>query len=318
MTLVCLLCRAFTIDVYNRIIHEKQETKKWWILVITIPQNVFIGLAHGTLIAFLLWQFTPALLFYGNVSERRSRHTVFFFKFLTFFITVADTADNVISAVLYVLQMLHVLNGADNKQDSNGEKEVSRFSNLGDTVSNAVFQGLYLTCILAFAVVAWIALKRLHKSNALDKHFRWSLALLTICLVLRSLLDLIWSLVFKLGALYINHTIAETQRTTLVDNALYGFFSVLIYVSILRIASLPDSEQFPLGLVRYSMLGAKNPDILKGSAGRTAAWEQFSRRQEMKNAHVEATEFQYPAPPMQGPYGQQGFQQQTRYDGPWQ
>ena len=318
MKVVYLLCRAFAIDVYNRIIHEKRETKKWWILVITIPQDVFIGLAHGTLIAFLLWQFTPALLFYGNVSKRRSKHTVFFYKFLTFFITVADTADKVISAVLYVLKMLHVLNGVDNKQDSNDEKEVSRFSNLGETVSNAVFQGLYLICIVAFAVVAWIALKRLHKSNALDKHFRWSLALLTVCLVLRSLLDLIWSLVFKLGALYINHTIGETQRTTLIDNALYGFFSVLIYLSILRIASLPDSEEYPLSQVQYHILGAKNPDNLKGSAAQTAAWEQYYRREEMKNAHAQATEFQYQAPPMQGMYGKQEFQQQTRYDGPWQ
>jgi hypothetical protein len=53
--------------------HEMQVRESGLILLLPVFESIAYGLAHGLLIAFLLWQFTPLLLAYAKVSEKRQK-----------------------------------------------------------------------------------------------------------------------------------------------------------------------------------------------------------------------------------------------------
>lgn len=218
--------------------HEKQVNESGLILLLPVFESIAYGLAHGLLIAFLLWQFTPLLLAYAKVSEKRQKVTLVSFKGLVFLIGLVDTADTIWSIVIYITQAVLILENKNVGDYGQSTSALERAYNIGAGPVDVAFNALYFICVFAFAVVACITLKTEHKGKTLDRPTRIYLPTLTVSIVLRSALDLVWSLVFNLISDFRNINTTPTSR--LIHSVLYGFLSVVAYASILGIAADND------------------------------------------------------------------------------
>jgi len=217
--------------------------------------------------AFLLWKLTPDLLDYGSFSKRGKKWVLRCFKAAVVFIGIFDTADTILSVVIYIMKTLGPF--FQKRDASTGYTNSTSSLQLGysglDAIVNAVFNCMYLACALAFSVLVILALRTPHRANNLDGTLKIYLSLLAAAIFLRSLLDTIWSVVFKLAATF--KTIDETPNIQLIHTALYGFLSVVAYVSILRVAALPNAGDVK---VRYEIVdGAKkwkpSPDLKRST-----------------------------------------------------
>jgi hypothetical protein len=207
--------RIYTLQVYNRIVHEMEEQIRWYYpAVIGVLSNVLTGFAQGLLIAFLLWQLTPTLLLYGKVSKSRTKWTILFCRFLTWLINLVNTADTIANAILAAIAVQKFY--FDTK-DNRKEDKAAHIVTISDAALTAGFTGGFLICVLIFAAVAGVALR--HLSTA-TKRFKFFLSLLTAGMISRSLLDFIWALVFKVWALRSKLKIEETLTTNMIRTVL--------------------------------------------------------------------------------------------------
>lgn len=226
--------RIYTLQVYNRIVHETEKRIRWYYpAVIGVLSNVLTGFAQGLLIAFLLWQLTPILLAHSKASASRSKWTILLCRTLTWLINFVNAADTIVTAMLWVMEIQQMFS---NVKANNTEDKVNGISTINDAALTAGFTGMFLLCVVIFAAVAQGALKHLSTAN---KRFKVLLCLLTAAMIFRSLLDFVWALVFKVWALRQKLKFQETLTTNLVHTVLYGLFSVIIYASIVYIATLP-------------------------------------------------------------------------------
>ena len=231
--------RCFGIDLANRIAHEIQLTTSRWFLSITVGTTVTQGAAHGALIAFLLWKLTPTLLLHAGASDTRTRYTLLGFKLLTIFINMFDGGNMLTTVGLYMLGLSKYISSSitGDSSDNTSSSDVSTFKYQADVAAmvNAVFNGLYLFCGISFALVAANAVRAQHRGGIMDRTYKIWVPLLSVCIVLRCILDLIWSVLFKLVAGF--KSMNETITTTMIHTLIYGLLSVLVYISILSIAS---------------------------------------------------------------------------------
>jgi hypothetical protein len=246
--------RYWAIDSGNRIVHEMELTISRWFLVITVPMEIMCGAAHALLMAFLLWQLTPDLLDYGSFSKRSKKGVLWCLRAAVVFIGIFDAADTILSVVIYIIKTFAPFFQSPSKRDAstgytNSISPLQRGYSGLDAIVDAVFNCTYLACALAFAVVVILALRAAHRANNLDETLKIYLSLLAAAIFLRSLLDTIWSVVFKLAATF--KTIDETLNMQLIQTALYGFLSVVAYVSILRVAALPNTDDVE---IRYEIV----------------------------------------------------------------
>lgn len=218
--------------------HEMQVRESGLILLLPVFESIAYGLAHGLIITFLLWQLTPLLLAYAKVSEKRQKVTLVSFKGLVFLIGLVDTADTIWSIVIYITQAVLILANKKVVDYGQSTSALERAYNIGAGPVDVAFNALYFICVFAFAVVAGITLKTEHKGKTLDRPTRIYLPTLTVSIVLRSALDLVWSLVFNLISDFRNINTTPTGR--LIHSVLYGFLSVVAYASILGITAHND------------------------------------------------------------------------------
>lgn len=140
--------------------------------------------------------------------------------------------------VLTNLTQIWVLNlqKAFARATNSTEDKIRSISNINDAALTSAFTGIYLFCILIFAYVAIQAVRHLDPSPA---HFKPALVLLTVGIILRSALDFAWSIAFKVFSLRPHLNLGDQLTTNLIHTVLYGAFSVLVYVCILILATVP-------------------------------------------------------------------------------
>jgi hypothetical protein len=233
-----LLSRCFALDFTNRMMHEMQLSESGLILLIPVFESIAYGVAYGLLIAFFLWQFTPLLLAYAKVSEKRQKTTLLWFKGLVFFVGVLDAVNTIWTVVNYITEAILIVENKSISNYGHTIRKLDRASVVGAGAVDVAFNALYFICVFAFAVVACMALRTEYKGKTLDRPTQIYLPTLAISIVLRGALDLAWSVTFNLLTDFRNINITITYR--LIHSVLYGFFSVVVYASILGITAHND------------------------------------------------------------------------------
>lgn len=215
--------------------------------------NILSAAARTSLMVCLMWQLSPILLFYTSTSEKTIKDVLWCFRATVILIGLFDTADTILSIIVYLFKTLTPFFNSTSKRDAirgdpNKPSTIQRQYAGLDGIVDVIFNGAYLCCALAFAVLVINALRSLHKANKLDGVRKICLSLIAIGIVLRSVLDTAWAAIFNLAADF--KTLDETLNVQLVYTTLYGSLSVIVYASILRIATFAhDSED----QVRYDI-----------------------------------------------------------------
>lgn len=218
--------------------HELELKTSQWYLLISVPKSLLLATANTTLLGFLLWYLLPFLL---KLTDRPEKMVKYICKSIVLFIGLCDYASTIYSRINYITTTIIPM--FDHEKISNkvtvyshtpdGAKIYNGYTWIGG-VSDATFNGLYLLCAVIFAVFAYQTLKRIPDHYPSVTSFHFNLSMLAVAFLARCALTLAWSIIFSVIAIFTNN-ITDGYPAKLALAVLYGFTSVIIYYSILRL-----------------------------------------------------------------------------------
>jgi hypothetical protein len=198
---------------------------------ISIPLETFTLFGDLLLLTFLLLYLAPALLDHAGISDQHST-----------FIRMAHAATLMILLIVFITDRITFIYKSVTDQfvtPADIYAASSTNSQLGQIIGaypklNTIFYGLYLGGAISITAISTIVVLRLHKAQVLHRTFLVFLPLIVGSLILRTIVNFIYALYFKL----LQHPQSLTFQ--LVHMLFYGVLSVIIYVSCLKVASTEE------------------------------------------------------------------------------
>ena len=164
-------------------------------------------------------------------------------RFLTWLVSMVSIAATLATAIIDGLAIYKIFQTIQKSQTSNDFTADEVILNYTSASLSAFYNAVLLLCVAIVGVIAWVTLRRTKKGDELyelDRRFWIYIPILVLALFLRTALDLAWSCVFGIGELF-KQEFQQTNITNLAHEATYGALSVIVYIAILKLATLPVS-----------------------------------------------------------------------------
>jgi hypothetical protein len=218
------------LDVANRIFHELELNFPSYYVAIDIPMSKLASLGELLLLFALLLHLSPALADNANLDLRSTVARVG-----DICIVILVVLFNVVGGGLYIYNFV-AYNLGPPAADGFGSSDQTITKVLGSYPwVNATLYALYLIGAISFAVHSLLVIRALHRADAFCKTLRVNIPLLATSFFIRSLVSFVFVMLFGLHPRWANFT------EQLIHMVFYGPLSVIIYVSILRIAVVEKS-----------------------------------------------------------------------------
>ena len=227
----------FGLDVANRIFHELELIVPAMYIAIDIPMEKLVSLSEILLLIALLYYLSPALQENVTIGKRAA------FAVGDVCIVILVVLLNVVGGVLYIYNfVMHNMSPPDPDELEDGDNTITKFVGSVPWL-NATLYGLYLLGSISFAVQTMRARQELDRTESSCKTLRINIPLLAISFSTRSLVRLVFFLVFEL------HGRWATYYEQLIHMAFYGPLSVIVYASFVRIAAV---DEYGIAKAAYS------------------------------------------------------------------
>ena len=164
-------------------------------------------------------------------------------RFLTWLVSMVSILVTISTAVIDGLAIYKIFQTLKSSHQSVTLTADENILNYTSASLGAFYNAILLVCVAIVGVVAWVTLglaKKGDEPDELDRRFWIYIPILVLAMFLRTTLDLAWSSVFGIGGLF-KEKYTQTNLTNLIHEAAYGALSVIAYVTILKLATLPVS-----------------------------------------------------------------------------
>jgi hypothetical protein len=221
----------FGIDLTDRILHELELKVNIMYYRISIPLETFSLFGDFMLLCFLLLPLAQALMDHAVVSEQRSTFFRLGHKCFCSILLILFVADRI--TFIYGSLTVDFIGPSYKPTLASSGASIFQISGAYPKL-NVTFYGLYLAGAISFTAITVSVLLRLKRVEVLHKTFLICLPLIFASIAVRSIVNFVYALIFKLL------TRPQSHTTQLIHMVFYGFLSLAIYIAILKLAATEE------------------------------------------------------------------------------
>lgn len=218
-------------DVVNRVFHELELEFSSYYVAIDIPTSKLASLGELLLLFALLLHLFPVLESNVNIDLRSS-----WVKWGEICIVILVVLLNLVGGFQYIYNFVAYNLGPPQPGGfSSGDNTLTKVLGSYPWVNTALY-AVYLLGAISFAIHSLLVIRAFHRADTFCKALCVNIPLLAATFFTRSLVSLVFVMVFGLSGRW------ATFTQQLIHMAFYGPLTVIIYASIVRIAAVEDSE----------------------------------------------------------------------------